>query len=373
MATAHSIVVLHVVGGTEFRGGIADAVVRLCEKPLEGIVQRVWVHRSCRPDQPGCEFVHGGHATDVNGSIAHDARAGMREGVALASWVRQQHDGRPIILHAHTRVGLVASAVAHRLTGVPVAMHLHFLPKRPWLYRHLRTLARAEVIYNSAKTCRHFGDDPGRAFVIHPDIDWPTAPAPETGGPACFQAAGAFVPGKHFDVAVDAFEQVRREDPSAQLVLHGMSDSPADPPYQERVVSRSREVGARVAPWSRTWVDALGPSDIFVHLGAPESFGLAVLEAFARGCRLVVLPGTFLDELAPPLGEEGVFRAERLDARSVANAMSAALRSPVRPTREQRSSAREVFATSRQSPRLRRLYEKLAGSAGRPLNGAGDS
>ncbi|MFM8471586.1 MAG: glycosyltransferase, partial [Limisphaerales bacterium] len=74
-------------------------------------------------------------------------------------------------------------------------------------------------------------------------------------------------------------------------------------------------------PWAADWTQALTAHDIFVHLGAPESFGVVILEAFARGCRGVVLPKTFLDELPAPHGQAGVFRASALNPVAVAEAL----------------------------------------------------
>ena len=72
--------------------------------------------------------------------------------------------------------------------------------------------------------------------------------------------------------------------------------------------------------------------DIFVHLAQVESFGLGILEAYSRGLKVVVNPGTFLDDLPDPQSRAGVFRVQELTGRGVAEQIRLAAASPHAPT-----------------------------------------
>ncbi|MFM8468578.1 MAG: glycosyltransferase, partial [Limisphaerales bacterium] len=206
--------VLHVLGGTQLEGGTANVVTRLARLQLHGVTQRIWMHEQFVPPARAGSFVCAGTATQVNGSVFHDALAGWREARALSAWLKHARCG---VLHAHSRVGMVAASLAGRWRRVPVVLHAHFLPRRPWIYHALQRYGQAEWVFNSHQTCRHFGAVPERSLVMLPDVDWPAAPQPTGDGRLRFVAAGAFVPGKHLDVLVAAFRRVRELGTDAEL------------------------------------------------------------------------------------------------------------------------------------------------------------
>lgn len=352
--------VLHMLGGTKLEGGTASVVTRLARLKLDGVTQRVWMHRDFVPAKDEEAFVRAGTATQVNGSAFHDALSGWREALALAAWLKRE--GR-VVLHAHSRVGLVAASLAGRWTRSPVVLHAHFLPARPWIYHGLRRHSHAEWIYNSPKTCRHFGGVPERSFILFPDVDWPGAPPRSGSGRLRFVAAGAFVPGKHLEVLIAAFRRWRAAGGVAELALFGHSSTPTMPEYQRAIEAACvGDAAVTLHPWFPNWAESLTGSDIFVHLGAPESFGLVILEAFARGCSLVVLPGTFLDELPARMGQDGVFRAANLDTASVAAALTQAAGATPGSLWATRRAAQGVFCMAEQAGRLSSLYARM----GRP-------
>jgi len=356
---AAGVNVLHVLGGTRLEGGTASVVSRLARLKLDGVTQRIWMHKDFVPAQEGEKFVCAGTATQVNGSVFHDALAGWREARALSAWLKCQ--GRAV-LHAHSRVGMVAASLAGRWQGVPVVLHCHFLPTRTWIYHRLRRHCGAEWVFNSPKTCRHFGAAPEQSFILLPDVDWPDAPPQPRGGRLRFVAAGAFVPGKHLDVLVAAFRRWRAGGADAELALFGHSPAPANPEYQRTVeVACAGDPAITLHPWSADWTHSLNADDIFVHLGEPESFGLVILEAFARGCRVVVLPHTFLAELPAPHGQAGVFRATALDVESVAAALAQAAK-PVAAGGNlwtPRQTAQGFFCMEQHAARLSSCYARM--------------
>ena len=100
-----------------------------------------------------------------------------------------------------------------------------------------------------------------------------------------------------------------------------------------------------------------------MHLGQPEGFGIVMLEAFAAGCRLVVLPDTFLDDLPEPLREQGIERARSLAIDDVAAALAASLRSgcPRPGLWASRQTLAPQFSVEQMSDTLAAACRKLAG------------
>ena len=318
------------------------------------------MQRDFVPGTGGKSFVCAGAATQVNGSMIHDALASWREARALTAWLKHE---RRTVLHAHSRVGMVAASLAGRRQRTPVLMHCHFLPKRPTIYHWLRRYCGGEWIFNSPKTCRHFGAVPENSFILYPDVEWPNAPMPRGGGRLRFVAAGAFVPGKHLEVLIGAFRRWSAGGGNAELALFGRSPAPANPAYQCTIeLACAGDSAITLHNWAADWAQTLTQDDVLVHLGQPESFGLVILEAFARGCRVVVLPRTFLDELPAPQRQAGVFRAEALDAASVATALAEAAQS--REAAEllwaQRRAAQGFFCMAQHAARLSSCYARLA-------------
>lgn len=357
--SAGGVNVLHVLGGTRLEGGTASVVTRLARLKLDGVTQRIWMHRDFVPAQDGEKFVCAGNASQVNGSVFHDALAGWREAQTLAAWLKCE---RRVVLHAHSRVGMVAASLAGRWHRAPVVLHCHFLPTRPWIYHRLRQHCEAELIFNSPKTCRHFGAVPEKSFILFPDVDWPDAPPRPGDGRLRFVAAGAFVPGKHLDVLVAAFRRWRATGGDAELVLFGRSSAPANPEHQRAIAAAcAGDPAITLRPWSADWTHSLTADSVFVHLGEPESFGLVILEAFARGCRMVVLPQTFLDELSPPHGPSGVFRAAALDAQSVTTALAQAAQPGAASENRwaQRRAAQGFFCMEQHAARLSSFYARM--------------
>jgi len=355
--SADNVKVLHVLGGTKLEGGTASVVARIARLPLDGVAQRIWMHREFAPSSASERFVCAGEATQTNGSVFHDALAGWREARLMSAWLKRE--GR-VVLHAHSRVGVVAASLAGRWTRSPVVLHAHFLPARPWIYHGLRRLGGAEWIFNSPKTCRHFGAVPDQSFILFPDVDWPATPPQAGTGRLRFVAAGAFVPGKHLDVLIDAFRHWRTTGADAELALFGHSSAPTNPEHQRAIEAAcAGDTAVTLHSWSADWAESLTSGDIFVHLGEPESFGLVILEAYARGCCLVVLQGTFLDELAAPLGQDGVFRAAGLDSASVAAALTQAARARSESRWPARRPAQGVFCMAGQAGRLSSFYAHL--------------
>ncbi|MGY8676007.1 MAG: hypothetical protein ACKVHO_25845, partial [Verrucomicrobiia bacterium] len=127
------ISVLHVLGGLDLRGGAETVVQQWMATDFPKVEQYLWMHRDFETKDP--RVVRGGRSVLVNHSIGHDAREGVREGMALCSWLRAS-DG-DFILHAHSRIGQIAAAIAGFWLGTPVVIHAHVLPRQTWIYHFL--------------------------------------------------------------------------------------------------------------------------------------------------------------------------------------------------------------------------------------------
>lgn len=352
------ITVLHVVGGMDLRGGAANVAIDLASTRLPGIESAVWMHRDFRPPKGDPAFITGGRVPQVGGIMA-DFRSAFQEAVPLGSWVR----GRRAVLHAHSRFGIFASCLVSRRLGVAVVIHIHALPNHPWLYRWLQRLTRGVLMYNSRKTCCHFGDDPATARILMPSIKWPAEPAVEAKSRTRFVAAGAFVPSKHFHLLLEAFRHLRSEGLDTRLVIFGLSDHPLDRDYQQKIITACQgNDSICLERWTPDWTSRLASSDIFVHLGKPESFGIVTLEAFARGCRLVILPDTFVDDLPEPARSQGVYRTKELSPCAVREAMRDAAQGvdSARDLWQDRKVTQSFFSLDGKETPLMSLYRSVA-------------
>ncbi|MEP6558295.1 MAG: glycosyltransferase [Burkholderiales bacterium] len=103
--------------------------------------------------------------------------------------------------------------------------------------------------------------------------------------------AGRFAPEKNLSVLVDA---VRQLGPRYWLLAIGAGPQP---PRGERVICHPLQLDAVQL------ATALASSDVFVHAGAQETFGLSVLEALACGTPVVARAAEGLAELVDaPVG-----------------------------------------------------------------------
>ena len=244
-----------------------------------------------------------------------------------------------------------------------VVIHVHALPNHPWLYRWLQRLTRGVLLYNSRKACCHFGDDPASARILMPSIQRPVEPSVEAKRRMRFVAAGAFVPSKHFHLLLEAFRPLRSEGLDTRLVIFGLSDHPLDRDYQQKIIDSCQgNDSIRLEPWTSDWTSRLASSDIFVHLGKPESFGIVTLEAFARGCRLVILADTFVDDLPEPARSQGVYRTSELSPCAVKDAMKDAAQGvdSARDLWQNRRVTQSCFSLAGKETPLMSLYRSVA-------------
>jgi glycosyltransferase involved in cell wall biosynthesis len=167
---------------------------------------------------------------------------------------------------------------------------------------------------------------------------------------------------KGHDVLLDAFALVRREVPTARLVLVGDGEFAASVRAQVTAMGLGESVVfAGVVP--DVW-PYLAEADVFALASRSEAFGIAVVEAMAAGLPIVASASGGIPELVEPGVSGDLFPPG--DHRVLASHLVRLLRSPER--RAAMGQAARVAAAGhrreRAVERYMELYEQmLAGTA----------
>jgi len=307
-ASASRRVLLHLLGGSNSRGGMMNYVRQLVRQDLPSFEQRIWKYRGYAAENESYLLLGKARTTDVN--LKSDVTAALLDFMPLYCWLRRNPTA---VLYAHSRAGSILSTLIRQVRRVPVITHVHVNWRRTGFHRFLWRAARSTVIFNSSRTSRHFGVPPKTGQIHMPTIQWRQRPEP---GEGRLVACSAIQPIKNIHLIIEAFIAAGDGAPRT-LHIYGLSPTPFDPNYQQRIVELvQREPRICLHDWDEHWSDRLGYNDIFIHASCLESFGIVMLEAFARGCRMVVPQDTFLNDLS----QEGIFCAD-LTAESLAQAI----------------------------------------------------
>jgi alpha-1,6-mannosyltransferase len=170
--------------------------------------------------------------------------------------------------------------------------------------------------------------------------------------------AGRFAPEKNLQVLVDAVQRL-----GAPYMLLAIGAGPT-PPSGDRVIVRPFESDPMAL------ARAIASSDVFVHAGDQETFGLSVLEAMACGTPVVARAAEGLIELV----DDSVGAAVP-DGRpeSFASAISSLfLHDRGGPSRRARERA-EAYDWNQMLPLLLMRYRQLLRGGPRPRNNGEDS
>ncbi|WP_236653162.1 glycosyltransferase [Streptacidiphilus melanogenes] len=360
--------VLHVVTG--LHAGGAEQQLRLLLRHL--------------PAGIDCEVV----ALCDAGAVADGLRAdgvtvheldmrGNRDLTALPRLVRLIREGRYDLVHCHLYRACVYGRVAARLAGVRAVLATeHSL--QPGLLEGRRTGATVRRLYlaterlgqvtiavseATARQLRTWDVPEERIRVVPNGIDpaaYRVEPTPRAslGLPAdafVVGAVGRLVPGKRFDVLVDA---VALLPPEAHLLVVGTG------PEREALLAQARERGVAdrvVLTGERDDVPALlATMDALAAPSAGETFGLVLVEGLASGLPVFWSSGPALAELPVQeqlaLGRGGSARTE-----PTAAAYAAALR-PLLTRRPPRTVGPVPgrYDITRLAPRVAAVYAELA-------------
>lgn len=356
--TGSPTTVLHLVGGNSTGGGVMDFARSVCRLSPPGFRPVIWKHTSFSPLPDKITYACHGRTGHTDRSLLADLTGAIKDLPPLLRWLAVN---KPGFIHAHSRMGIVSAVLSSRFRRHPTIIHLHALAGRPALYRRIWQSSRSIPVFNSRRTCVHFGGFPGTVHIVPPCIEWPINPA--ISEPAIratrFVAASSFVPIKRLDVIIQAFQSLDTGNQPVELHLYGYSDEPISDEYQQLVKNLTvQHQNIKIHRFRHDWRAELRDSDIFVHAATEESFGMVILEAFASGTRMVVPDQTFLDTFGPPLRDIGVFRAPSATVTTLAQAMRAALESPLRSAQlwQLRLKAENVFGIRAMQKNLASLY-----------------
>jgi glycosyltransferase involved in cell wall biosynthesis len=164
---------------------------------------------------------------------------------------------------------------------------------------------------------------------------------------------------KNVHLIIEAFLRMAQEGQS--LHIYGFSTTPLERDYQDEIVRLAKpHSNIFLHQWDPDWTNSLCSGDIFVHAADREPFGIVLLEAYARGCRMVVPSGTFLDELP----SSGVFQSA-LNSPALAQAMAAAFASPSSSDFwQERQPVAQLFSLENTRQELSQIYHDLTDATG---------
>lgn len=190
------------------------------------------------------------------------------------------------------------------------------------------------------------------AFTPAGDVLPGPAPSSRSAAPAVFCAADPDEPRKRVGLLVDAFAQVRRQRPDAQLWLMGPADAFATTDGV-RIVDPGDDRDALVNLYRSAWVTVLP--------AFREAFGLVVVESLACGTPVIGMSdGGAVPRLISAPARDGSAAIAEPTSRALADALLAALAAPPDATAAVACRTRaERFSIDRCADRYLELYRQL--------------
>lgn len=296
--------------------------------------------------------------------------------VALARLLRRE---RPDILHASIGEANFHAALAGKACGVPVTIiEEQGLPDRAFLGRavHAGLYRRADATVGvSRASCAYMVDrewaPKERVHLLYNaahqsffDTPLPTKQDRQTFE---FLTVGRLVEVKNHELLLRAFRIVSNQLPHARLTIVG--EGPLDERLRATVQELQLDEVVSLPGFRSDVLAAIDGSDAFLLPSLSEGFGIAAVEAMARGVPPIVSDTGALREVTQGMGEEWTIPAN--DQQGWANAMIwlaslppqqfAALRSAARKAAEPFSQVRHVgalqtlysdlYATTKQQPK----------------------
>lgn len=299
------------------------------------------------------------------------------------------------IVHIHYlyRFHGLAAAVVARAKGIPYVIQAHGSLDPRYrgqkrrakdVYHALvedRIIARASSILSTSERERSFVRGLGvgvPTWVIPIGVDTEELRLPGT--PQILEAAGIrpdsrvvtflgrVAAKKGVALLVDSFRRIAESIPLAHLVVAGPDDDGIGSDLAARIAGtdlagRISFVGSVSGPAKRA---LLQRSDVFVLPSESESFGIAVAEAMAVGCPVVVSPQVAIADVVHSSGAGIV--AER-DSAAVAEAVRTILMDPTRAKAMGEAGTRAVdarFAWPVVAEQMESMYEAVVAAIPRP-------
>lgn len=258
-------------------GGAERSFVDLCEAladrghRVQAICHKNFVQYERLAAHPGIEA----KGLTVLGSWDRMAMRALRRAVA---------DFAPQIVQAHLARGAYFAGQACKRLGLPLLVKTHNYVNLKY-YRDVNLLV--PTTDDQAAYLRGAGIHPERLVTI-PNFSR-LAPAqprqPACGRPLRFVSYGRLVHKKGFDLLLRAAQLVRSEDGVFHLTIGGAG------PEKAALIRLTEELGLPGCVEFPGWIDdvaaLLDDNDVFVLPSRDEPFGIAVLEAMARGKAII--------------------------------------------------------------------------------------
>ena len=269
-------------------------------------------------------------------------------------------DFAPDVIHAHLARGAWAGGKIARHIARPLIVKTHNYVNLKY-YRGVDrfiTTTRAQADY-----LRQSGVPEGRIERI---ANFSSIPPGEPAtlarnDPVTYLSYGRHVTKKGFRVLLGAFARVRRQGLHAKLIIGG------DGPRHKQLIALANRLQVADRVNFIGWVDDVSAflelGDIFVLPSLDEPFGIAVLEAMARG-RVII--STRTHGPVEVLDESTAFFAVTGDVSSLAGAMIDAAQNPSLSRRRATNAlARYVSQYHRDAvlPRILQVYDSVSQSA----------
>jgi glycosyltransferase involved in cell wall biosynthesis len=296
---------------------------------------------------------------DIDPSIRNPAAT-----AALARFLRRE---RPDILHASIGEANFHAALVGRLCGVPVTIiEEQGLPSRTLVGRAVHALLYRRVdavIGVSQASCAYLTDQEwapkSRVHLLynaaaHRFFYTPLAPRPAR-DTFEFLAVGRLVEVKNHARLLRAFRLVA--DRLDRVRLRIVGEGPLRPELEALVAELDLGAQVTLAGFSADVLGLLDEGDAFVLPSLSEGFGIAAVEAMARGLPPIVSDTGALGEVTAGLGDQWTVPAT--DIAGWADAMIRMATLPPAEMTQLRSTARHVaerFSQSRHIKALQSLY-----------------
>jgi glycosyltransferase involved in cell wall biosynthesis len=343
----------------EIQAGLIDASrydLRICTFWKDGAAARV--------------LREGGVPVDVLG-IDPSIR-NPRATVALARYLRRV---RPDILQASISEASFHSALVAKACGVPLTIvEEHGLPDRPLPYRliHAGLYRMVDGIVGVSKvSCSYVTD---REFAprdrvhllynaIAPEFFSPLAPRRRSADRFTFLNVGRLHPMKNQERLIRAFAPVARARNDARLVIVGAGE--LDTRLAALVAELGLEGRVELPGYRQDVRSVVEVADCFVFPSLYESFGIAVVEAMARGVPAIVSSWGALPEVVGDLGERWIVDALDIDGWSRAMTDMITLDADAHAALGRRArQIAERYTPERHSRELHALYDRLLAAKG---------
>ena len=214
----------------------------------------------------------------------------------------------------------------------------------------------------------------GRIRVVPLGVDVPDAPKSETPDDQFLTLmqpdrklitfVGRISPVKGVDLLVESFGAVSRAFPQAHLVVAGPDQDGNLSGVRRSVASKGlSERVSFLGPVTSTTRDLLlQRSSVFVLPSAGESFGLAVSEAMAAGCPVVVTPRVAIQDIVTRAGAGVVAERSVLGIAEAINVILSDPKAAAAMGRAGRRAMREGFSWDAVAGEMESLYRSLVAS-----------